>query len=194
MAAEPQGEPAGAAQWVREAESVDMAVYAAIAATPTPTLDRAMVRLTRAADYSKLNLGCALLLAATGGDAGRRSAQAGALAVAATSLVVNAFLKPLGRRRRPRRNAAGVPMARRVRMPSSSSLPSGHTAAAFAFATGAGHVLPKAAPWLLALATLVGYSRVHTGVHYPGDVVAGALVGTAVAQAAPRIANSASER
>jgi undecaprenyl-diphosphatase len=67
-------------------------------------------------------------------------------------------------------------------MPSSTSFPSGHAAAAFAFATGVGHVLPAAAIPLRGLAALVGYSRVHTGVHYPGDVVAGALMGTALAQ------------
>jgi hypothetical protein len=34
----------------------------------------------------------------------------------------------------------------------------------------------------LMVAALVAYSRVHTGVHYPGDVLAGALIGTALAQ------------
>ena len=69
-------------------------------------------------------------------------------------------------------------------MPISTSFPSGHSAAAFAFATGVGHVMPRAAVPLRALAALVAYSRVHTGVHYPGDVVAGSLIGTAVAQTA----------
>jgi membrane-associated phospholipid phosphatase len=67
-------------------------------------------------------------------------------------------------------------------MPSSTSFPSGHSAAAFAFATGVGHVLPPAAIPLQALAALIAYSRVHTGVHYPGDVVVGAVTGTALAQ------------
>ena len=52
-------------------------------------------------------------------------------------------------------------------MPISSSLPSGHTAAAFAFATGAGSMLSGASAPLYLLAALVGYSRVHIGVHYP---------------------------
>ena len=68
--------------------------------------------------------------------------------------------------------------------PSSSgtrSFPSGHTAAAVAFASGAGRVLPLAGVPLHALAALVGYSRVHTGVHYPGDVLAGAVLGSVIA-------------
>jgi membrane-associated phospholipid phosphatase len=68
-------------------------------------------------------------------------------------------------------------------MPSSSSFPSGHSAGAFAFAIGTGHVLPAAGIPLRALAALIAYSRVHTGVHYPGDVLAGALLGGAIAQA-----------
>jgi membrane-associated phospholipid phosphatase len=67
-------------------------------------------------------------------------------------------------------------------MPGSRSFPSGHTAAAVAFAIGAGRELPHARLPLEALAALVGYSRVHTGVHYPGDVLAGALLGATIAE------------
>jgi undecaprenyl-diphosphatase len=42
--------------------------------------------------------------------------------------------------------------------------------------------MPAAAVPLHALAVVVGYSRIHTGVHFPGDVVAGALLGTVLAQ------------
>ena len=171
---------------LEEAERLDVAVYAAIARTETPTLDRAMSRLSRAADYSKLSLAAAALLSAVGGERGRRAAALGLASVGVTATVVNVALKPAGRRRRPDRLAQEVPLARHVRMPSSSSFPSGHSASAFAFATGVGHVLPPAAAGLRALAALVGYSRVHTGVHYPGDVVAGALIGTTLAQATTR--------
>jgi membrane-associated phospholipid phosphatase len=91
--------------------------------------------------------------------------------------------KPLGPRRRPDRVAHTVPVARHVAMPRSSSFPSGHAAAAFAFATGVGRSMPHAAAPLRALAALVAYSRVHTGVHYPADVIVGALAGASIAQA-----------
>jgi undecaprenyl-diphosphatase len=173
---------AAPARWLADAERVDVALYAAIAQTPTPALDRAMARLSHAADYSRLSLASGAVLAAGGGRQGRRAAAFGLASVALTASVVNLGLKPLGRRRRPDRAAEQVPVARHVRMPSSTSFPSGHSAAAFAFATGAGHVLPSAAIPLRGLAALVAYSRVHTGVHYPGDVVAGALLGTVLAQ------------
>ena len=174
------------AAWLRDAHRLDATLYAAIARTSTPALDRAMARLSHAADYSRLSLASATFLALGRGRSGRRAAAYGLAAVGVTACLINLAAKPLGGRERPDRAGERVPLARHVRMPRSTSFPSGHTAAAFAFATGAGHVLPSAGVPLRALAALVGYSRVHTGVHYPGDVVAGALIGTALAQATMR--------
>lgn len=168
--------------WLVDAERVDRAIYVAIAATETPSLDRAMTRLTRAADHSKLSVTAAVILALTRGPKGRRAAFEGLSSVAVTSAVANLAIKPLGRRRRPDRVASEVPLERQVRMPTTTSFPSGHSAAAFAFATGVGHVLPRDAVALRALAAIVAYSRVHTGVHYPADALAGSLLGGAVAQ------------
>jgi membrane-associated phospholipid phosphatase len=168
--------------WLDDAQRIDVALYAAIAQTPTPALDSAMARLSHAADYSRLSLAASAVLATTGGRRGRLAAAMGLASVAVTSSVVNLAMKPLGRRRRPDRVAEQVPVTRHVRMPFSTSFPSGHSATAFAFATGVGQEVPSAAIPLRGLAALVAYSRVHTGVHYPGDVVVGALAGTALAQ------------
>ena len=69
-------------------------------------------------------------------------------------------------------------------MPTSTSFPSGHAASAAAFATGVASAFPEAGIPLSVAAAIVAYSRVHTGVHYPADVIAGALTGTTVAQLA----------
>ena len=169
-------------QWLEDAERVDLAVYAAVARTPTPALDRVMSHLSSAADYSRISMVAAGVLVVSGGQTGRRAAGRGLASLAVTSAVVNVAVKPLARRRRPDRLAGDVPVARHVPMPTSRSFPSGHSAAAFAFATGVGNVSPTAAIPLRALAAAVGYSRVHTGVHYPGDVLVGALIGTTLAQ------------
>ncbi|WP_370416218.1 phosphatase PAP2 family protein [Streptomyces fradiae] len=160
--------------------AIDGALYAAVAATPTPTLDRALRLLSAAADHSKISFTVAGALALAGGRA-RRAAVAGAGAIAIASVSANLLGKRLVRRRRPDREAARVIVARHVPMPSSASFPSGHTASAIAFATAVGVVLPPMAVPLGILASAVGYSRVHTGVHYPGDVAAGAVLGLAAA-------------
>ncbi len=165
----------------RELEALDVAVYAAIAASPTPALDRGFSVLSRAADYSRLWLGAAGALAALGGARGRRAAVSGLASVVVTSGVVNLALKPLGARRRPDRALHRVPIARYVNMPRSTSFPSGHSALAFAFAAGVGHAFPAAGVPLHVAAALVAYSRVHTGVHYPIDAIAGAVLGGALA-------------
>ncbi|MBZ6102596.1 phosphatase PAP2 family protein [Streptomyces olivaceus] len=166
-----------------ELRAVDGALYAAVAATSTPTLDRALRRLSRAADHSKISFGVAGVLA-LGGARARRAALAGLGAAAVASASANLLAKRLVRRARPDREAARVTVGRLVPMPTSASFPSGHTASAVAFATAVGVVLPATAVPLGALAGAVGYARVHTGVHYPGDVAAGAVLGIASAAAA----------
>jgi len=59
-----------------------------------------------------------------------------------------------------------------------ASWPSGHTTSAFAFAVAASMAFPILRWPLLALATLTGFSRMALGVHYLGDVIMGATVGT----------------
>ena len=116
------------------------------------------------------------LIAMLGGRAGRRAALRGVVSIAITSTLVNLPLKYLARRERPasRRNDRPLP----VSLPGSFSFPSGHSASAFAFATGVG----LEEPWLflpiLPLAAGVAYSRVHLRVHYPFDVLVGAAIGT----------------
>jgi undecaprenyl-diphosphatase len=171
------------AQALHELAEVDLAVYRAVAGTPTPTLDEPLRRLSRLADHSKLWLGAAAPLLALGGSRGRRAAVTGLVAVAVNSTVVNLPMKLAGRRGRPDRVSAGVPDARQVPMPTSASFPSGHSASAFAFAGGVAGSIPVLGPPLRGLAAAVAYSRVHTGVHYPGDVVVGAMVGATIGEA-----------
>ncbi|MGW2300441.1 phosphatase PAP2 family protein [Streptomyces sp. NPDC001809] len=165
---------------LRDLRAIDGAVYAAVAATPTPTLDTGFRRLSDAANHSKISFAVAAGLALVPGRP-RRAALAGVGAIAVASATANLLGKRLVRRPRPDREEARVVVGRHVKMPDSASFPSGHTASAVAFATAAGVVFPPASVPLQVLAMAVGYSRVHTGVHYPGDVAAGAVLGIASA-------------
>jgi undecaprenyl-diphosphatase len=170
-----------AAAWLRELAAVDQAVYTAVSVTPTPALDEPLRRLSNAANNSVLWLAIAAALGAAGGPAGRRAAVRGMVAIGVTSPLVNLAAKRTWSRRRPDR--AEGPDERNVRMPTSASFPSGHAASGFAFAAAVGWNQPWLGVSLRFLAAAVAYSRVHTGVHYPGDVVVGSLIGAGTGQA-----------
>jgi undecaprenyl-diphosphatase len=75
------------------------------------------------------------------------------------------------------------------------SLPSGHAASSLAAAVVLAPLVPRpAAAALLVLAVLVAWSRVYVGVHYPSDVLAGAVLGVAVGLTAPRLLAAALRR
>lgn len=161
----------------------DEKLWAKLHAADTPLwLDTNVARLTRAADHSKLWFGIAAVLA-TRGRPGRRAALRGSLAIAGTSAVAN----QLGKRiyRRPRPDYLNLVEVARLphRRPISTSFPSGHSASAAAFAVGVGTEMPSLALPLGAAAVAVGYSRVHTGVHWPGDVLGGWALGAGLAYA-----------
>ena len=68
-----------------------------------------------------------------------------------------------------------------VHVPHDHSFPSGHAATSFACATTLAFAFPRLAVPLYVLAAAIAYSRVYVGVHYPLDVLGGAVLGVCIA-------------
>lgn len=167
-------------------QRLDVEAFRRVSSVRASMADSGWRRLSRSADHGRLWLALSVALWLSGRRYGRRAGLRGLLSLAITSFLANVPAKLLWARQRP--DIELVPAVRRLaRIPTSPSFPSGHAASAFAFATGVAMEEPMLAPPAYALAAGVAYSRVHTGVHYPSDVLAGALLGTVTAVATRRL-------
>lgn len=149
-----------------------------------PSVDRTLYSVTELADFSLL---WHLLGAARGlrSEADATEAVRLSLVLGVESALVNGGLKSLFKRSRP------VPEFERplhLRVPLTTSFPSGHASAAFCAATllSDGRGRWATAGWF-GLATVVAASRVHVKIHHASDVLGGAIVGLAVGRVARRV-------
>lgn len=122
-------------------------------------------------------LGSILLLAP------KKTRKIGVMALAALAgsvLIDNVILKNVVARTRPYEVIGGLTSL--IGIQKDFSFPSGHTGSSFAVAVVMFRGLPKkfGVPALI-LAFLIGFSRLYVGVHYPSDVLGGALIGTGIA-------------
>ena len=137
-------------------------------------LDGIVTIITHLADHGYLWMLVALVLVLI-----RKTRKAGfavAIALACGVLITNLFIKNAVARIRPYETIEGLysligPMK-------DWSFPSGHTTASFAAATAIAFTLDKrfSIPAII-LAVLIAISRLYVGVHYPTDVLAGAVIG-----------------
>lgn len=183
---------------LKRASRLDQRAFDAVAAARLTGFEYVLPRLSRIADHSVLWIGIAGGLAVTRQPRLRRAALRGVFALGLASPIANFAGKQMFRRGRPLIELSGlptsvghgtrIPSARvRWRVPTSPSFPSGHSAAAAAFTGALMMEAPKPVTVPVAAAAAgVAFSRVYTGAHYPGDVLAGLALG-AIAAATTRL-------
>ena len=150
-------------------------------------LDAVLPVISRTADHGELWIILALVLLLIRNQ--RKYGAAVACGLVLDLVSCNLLLKPLVGRLRP--FAVNTAVELLVKAPLDASFPSGHTAASFAavFALkAAGSPLWKPA---LAVAVVIAFSRLYLYVHWPSDVLAGALLGAAVGWAGAKLAKKA---
>ncbi len=143
-----------------------------------PLFDVLMPFITNKENWYPVWLIAIVLLIWKGGKRGRWAVLIVLLAAAVTDPLVIRILKPFFQRIRPCNAVEEVHLI--VRKSRAYSMPSAHAANFFAAATVFSYFYRKYQWIFWTVATLVAYSRIAVGVHYPFDVLVGALVGVVV--------------
>lgn len=142
------------------------------------TVEAIAKTLGRIGEYGWIWLAIGIVLAIADSDRGEEWLVAGILAPVAIGL--NFVVKVIVRRPRP--VLEGLPPLGGA--PSSLSFPSAHATSSFACATAMTRIAPEAAVLFL-LAAALAAGRPYLGMHYPSDVLAGAVLGTALGLVVP---------
>lgn len=164
-------------EWLTRAELAVLGWFYALQGNPV--LDGLMLFVSWLGNGGRLFIALSLLMLCV-----RRTRALGGVcctALALDGLVVNLALKPLVARARPFADGA---FALLLAPPGDFSFPSGHTAAAFAFAFALAPAGKKWSAAAIAFAALMGVSRMYLTVHFPTDVLCGAVVGALCGRAA----------
>jgi undecaprenyl-diphosphatase len=146
-------------------------------------VDRTLYGLSEAANHSLLWHSINLADALTGDRTRRRRAVRRSVIIATEQALINGPVKMITRRDRP---VALDHHPHELRVPRTSSFPSGHASAATCAATMLSRDVGFAPLWF-GLAAGISWSRVHVGAHHASDVLAGVAVGRIMANAAERV-------
>lgn len=147
-----------------------------------PRVERAVATCSRAGEHAACWFALGALGIATSRSEERRRAWRRGVAATGFAYGLNYAVKLRVRRQRPQLDEL-PPLTPVV---SALSFPSAHATTSFAAAGTYARALPVAAPLLYGAAVFFAISRPYLGVHYPSDVVAGAALGTVVAELWPR--------
>ena len=158
--------------------SLDLSLYHTVLYAPHPPwLNAFFIFVTRPENFTVGLIVAVFFLLLWGGSRGKALILSAGVGVAISDPLASRLLKSFFHRTRPCHGE--TPAHLPIGCSDSYSFPSSHAVNIFCEATIISMIYPRATPYAALFAAAVGYSRIYLGVHYPFDVMGGALIGVA---------------